>query len=309
MKHVVSISLGSSNRDKRVEFKLGNETILIERIGCDGDEKKASQLFSDMDGKVDAFGVGGVELYIRVTDKNYPLRSGLNLVKKVKQTPYTDGRGLKFILERSVFQRVEPELRYPIVPRRAIMPVAIARYDMAESLHKAGFDLVCCDFMFAFGLPLPIRGLTQLRTIGAILLPAVGLMPISMLYPTGQNQEENIPKYEKWFNYGPVIAGDFLYIRRHMPLDLSGKIIITNTTTPDDVDLLQSRGLSYLVTSTPRLDGRSFGVNVLEAALIAYAGQGRVLTDAEILVLVKELDLKPTIQQLNHFTSRVGNLT
>ncbi len=299
MKHVVSISLGSSSRDKRVEFKLGNETILIERIGCDGDEKRACQLFSDMDGKVDAFGVGGVELYIRIIDKNYPLRSGLNLVKKVKQTPCTDGRGLKFILERSVFQRVEPELRYPIVPRRAIMPVAIARYDMAESLHKAGFDLVCCDFMFAFGLPLPIRGLTQLRTIGAILLPAVGLMPISMLYPTGPNQEENIPKYKKWFNYGPVIAGDFLYIRRHMPLDLSGKIIITNTTTPDDIDLLQSRGLSYLVTSTPRLDGRSFGVNVLEAALIAYAGQGRVLTDAQILAMVKELDLKPTIQQLN----------
>jgi hypothetical protein len=69
MKHVVSISLGSSTRDKKVKFKLGGETIAIERIGCDGDEKKARALFIEMDGKVDAFGVGGVELYVRVSTR------------------------------------------------------------------------------------------------------------------------------------------------------------------------------------------------------------------------------------------------
>jgi hypothetical protein len=84
-----------------------------------------------------------------------------------------------------------------------------------------------------------------------------------------------------------------------MPLDLSGKVIITNTTTASDVDLVRSRGLSYLVTSTPRLDGRSFGANVLEAALIAYAGKSRVLSDTELFALAKELGLKPTVQELN----------
>lgn len=299
MKHVVSISLGSSSRDKKVEFQLGHETIILERIGCDGDEKRARALFAEMDGKVAAFGVGGVELYVRVVNKNYPLRSGLNLVKDVKQTPYTDGRGLKFTLERNIFQLAEPCFRQSIIPRQAMMPVAADRYGMAESLHQAGFDLVFCDLMFGLGLPFPIYGLARLRTLAAILMPVVGLMPISMLYPTGQNQEENIPKYEKWFHYGPVIAGDFQYIRRHMPLDMSGKVIITNTTTPRDLELMQSRGVSYLVTSTPRVEGRSFGTNVLEAALIAYAGKGRALTDAELSGLIKELKLKPDVQSLN----------
>jgi hypothetical protein len=299
MKHVVSISLGSSSRDKKIEFKLGDQTIILERIGCDGNEKKARALFAEMDGKVDAFGVGGVELYVRVKNKNYPLRSGQNLVKDVKQTPCTDGRGLKLTLERNIVQIAEPQFHQPISPRKAMMPLAADRYGMAESLHKAGFDAVYCDLMFGLGLPIPVRGLARLRTVAAILLPVVGLMPISMLYPTGQSQDENVPKYEKWFNYGPVIAGDFLYIRRHMPHDLSGKVIITNTTTQSDVDLMQSRGLSYLVTSTPRLEGRSFGTNVLEAALIAYTGKGRELTDAEILALVDELNLKPNVQELN----------
>lgn len=299
MKHVVSISLGSSTRDKKVEFKLGNEPIMMERIGCDGDEKKARSLFAEMDGKVDAFGVGGVELYVRVVDKNYPLRSGINLVKGVKHTPCTDGRGLKLTMEQNIFQAAEPQFRQPVSPRKGMMPVAVDRYGMAESLDKAGFDLVFCDLMFGLDIPIPIRGLRRLRTLAAILLPVIGLMPISMLYPTGQSQDENVPKYEKWFNYGPVIAGDFQYIRRHMPHDLRGKVIITNTTTQSDVDLMQSRGLSYLVTSTPRLDGRSFGANVLEAALIAYAGKGRELTDDELRALIREFNLEPAVQELN----------
>ena len=299
MKHVVSISLGSSSRDKQVEFKLGETPMLLERIGCDGDEKKARAMFKDMDGKVDAFGVGGVELYIRVVDKLYPLRSGLNLVKDVKQTPCLDGRGVKYTLERNVFQMVESQLPASISPRKAMMPLAADRYGMAESLDRAGFELVFCDLMFGLGLPIPVRGLGQLRAFAAALMPVIGLMPISMLYPTGQNQEEIIPKYEKWFNFGPVIAGDFQYIHRHLPSDLSGKIIITNTTTQADVDLLRERGLAYLVTSTPRLDGRSFGSNVIEAALTAYAGKDRPLSDAELTALIQELDLKPSVQCLN----------
>ena len=299
MKHVVSISLGSSSRDKRVEFKLGETPMVLERIGCDGDEKKARAMFKDMDGKVDAFGVGGVELYIRVVDKLYPLRSGLNLVKDVKQTPCLDGRGVKYTLERNVFQMVESQLPASISPRKAMMPLAADRYGMAESLDRAGFELVFCDLMFGLGLPIPVRGLGQLRAFAAALMPVIGLMPISMLYPTGQNQEEIIPKYEKWFNFGPVIAGDFQYIHRHLPSDLSGKIIITNTTTQADVDLLRERGLAYLVTSTPRLDGRSFGSNVIEAALTAYAGKDRPLSDAELTALIQELDLKPSVQCLN----------
>ena len=299
MKRIVSISLGSSKRDKTVELKLSEQTIRIERIGCDGDEKRARALFAELDGQVDALGVGGVELYVRVADKQYPLRSGLNLVKEVKKTPYTDGRGLKYTLERQLFQLVEPHLATPITPRKAMMPLAADRYGMAESLHRAGFELAFCDLMFGLEMPIAVTDITKLRRLAGLLLPVIGLLPIRLLYPTGQNQDKNVPKFEEWFHYGPVIAGDFLYIRRHMPLDLQGKIILTNTTTEADVELLRERGVVYLVTSTPRLEGRSFGTNIMEAALIAYAGQGRPLTDNELQQLINQLELKPSILRLN----------
>ncbi|MFQ5576574.1 MAG: quinate 5-dehydrogenase [Anaerolineae bacterium] len=298
-KHAVSISLGSSARDKKVTVTFGGEPVIIERIGTDGDEKKARALFTDMDGKVDALGVGGVELYIQLGEKNYPLRSGINLVKGVKTTPAVDGRGLKHTLERRVMQTIEPRLDPPIHPKKAMMTLGIDRFGMAESLAEAGYDTVFCDLMFGLGLPIPVYGLKNLRFLGSVLLPVVGLMPISMLYPTGQSQDTITPKYEKWFDYGPVIAGDFLYIRKHLPADLSGRMIVTNTTTTADVGLLRERGLRYLVTTTPVFEGRSFGTNMLEAALTACAGKGRPLNPAELTAMLDDLHIGPTLQTLN----------
>ena len=44
MKKVLSISLGSSDRNHKVIIKLDQQKILVERIGTDGDLKKAREL-------------------------------------------------------------------------------------------------------------------------------------------------------------------------------------------------------------------------------------------------------------------------
>jgi hypothetical protein len=93
MKRAVSVSLGSSTRDKRVLVNLKDQTISVERIGTDGDVPKARRLFTELDGHVDALGVGGVDLYIRLGEREYPLRAALKLVEGVQRTPVVDGRG------------------------------------------------------------------------------------------------------------------------------------------------------------------------------------------------------------------------
>ncbi|NJC96060.1 MAG: hypothetical protein FIB03_06955 [Anaerolineae bacterium] len=83
MKRAVSISLGSTSRDKAVEINLLGETVRIERIGTNGDEAKARQMFREMDGKVDAFGVGGIDLGVHTPWKFYPHYGALKLVQVV----------------------------------------------------------------------------------------------------------------------------------------------------------------------------------------------------------------------------------
>jgi hypothetical protein len=299
MKRAVSISLGSTTRDKAVEINLLGETVRIERIGTNGDEAKARQMFREMDGKVDAFGVGGIDLGVHTPWKFYPLHGALKLVQDVKQTPYVDGSGLKETLEARVMQWVEQRIGSEIQPKTAFLVAGITRYGMTESFIKAGYQCVFGDLMFGLDIPIAIHSMSALNRTARLIMPIVGRMPLSMLYPTGEKQEQVTPKYEKYYQGNSVTGGDFLYVKQHMPEDMRGKIIVTNTTTPADVEFLKKRGIKYLITTTLNLDGRSFGTNMMEAALVAMAGKGRVLTTDELNALIDQLGFEPQLQKLN----------
>lgn len=298
MKQAISISLGSTRRNKAVDMRILDQEVHIERIGTDGDVARAVELFHELDGKVDAFGVGGMDLGVHTPWRFYPIHDALRLVQGIRHTPYVDGGGLKETLEADIAQVLERECGAEVAPKRALLVAAITRYGMTLSFERAGYQCVYGDLMFALGMPIPVTGLRRLGVLARLLLPIIGRLPMKMLYPTGQEQEENVPKYARWYDWATVIAGDFLYIKRHMPERLDGKVIVTNTTTEADVKLLRQRGVKFLVTSTPVFDGRSFGTNMLEAALVAAAGKGRALTREELTAMLAELQLEPQVQRL-----------
>jgi hypothetical protein len=85
-----------------------------------------------------------------------------------------------------------------------------------------------------------------------------------------------------------------------MPGDLAGKTVLTNTITQDDVQQLRGRGVRLLITTTPELDGRSFGTNVMEGVLVALSGRRpSELTPADYLALLARLNWQPRVQTLN----------
>jgi hypothetical protein len=299
MKRAVSVSLGSVTRDKSVEIELFGEKVLIERIGTDGDVDRAIRLYNDLDSKVDCFGVGGIDLSVGTDQRDWPIYAARKLVRGVKHTPVVDGRGLKFTLERQCMAYVEEHIGAELQPKRAMVNAASDRYGMAVSLVEAGYDMVYGDLQFALGIPIPIRSLAGVRRLLAVIGPIAGRLPIHMIYPTGEKQLESVPRFVKWYNWATILAGDSAYTKRHMPPDLSGKTVLTNTTTEADVERFRKAGVRYLVTTTPRFKGRSFGTNMMESALVAVAGKGRPLTRDELLGMIRELDLHPHIEQLS----------
>ena len=299
MKRAVSVSLGSVTRNKSVEIELFGEKVLIERIGTDGDVEAATRLYNELDGKVDCFGVGGIDLSVGTDTRDYPIYAARKLVQGVKQTPVVDGRGLKFTLERQCMAYVEEKIGQELQPKRAMVNAASDRYGMALSLEEAGYEMVYGDLLFALGIPLPIRTLAGVDRLLKVIGPIAGRLPIDMIYPTGEKQLETIPRFVKWYQWATLLAGDCAYTKRHMPPDLSGKTVLTNTTTEADVERFRTAGVRYLVTTTPRFNGRSFGTNMMESALVAVAGKGRALTRDELLGMIRELDMHPQIEVLN----------
>jgi hypothetical protein len=298
MKRAVSISLGSSKRNKSVQVQLLGQTVCIERLGTDGDMEKAAQLYKELDGQVDAFGVGGADLGLLVDDKWYPLHSVERMVRHVQKTPIVDGTGLKNTLERRVVPFMLRHIAADLEPKRVIMTGGADRWGMTRSFIDGGFDAVFCDLMFALGIPIPLRSTAAVKRLAAVIMPIAGRLPFSWIYPTGESQEKNTPKYGEWYAWATVIAGDCHYIKRFMPARLDGKVICTNTTTPDDVEKFRAAGVKHLVTTTPVMEGRSFGTNMLEAALIAASGQGRALTHPELEALIDRLGLESNLQVL-----------
>lgn len=271
VKKVVSISLGSSTRNHLVETEILGERFIIERIGTDGDKNKAIELIRALDGKVDAFGIGGTDLYIYAGNRRYTFRESKEIAQAAKTTPIVDGSGLKNTLERRVVEYLQKEKIVDLPDKKVLMVCAVDRFGMAEALTTAGCDMTYGDLIFALGIPISIKSLRTLDFLARIVAPCLTQLPIHMLYPIGAQQEENHPKYAHYYHNADIIAGDFHFIKKHMPLDLSGKIILTNTVTKADISMLKNRGINKLITTTPEYGGRSFGTNVMEGVLIALA--------------------------------------
>ena len=299
MKRAVSVSLGSSERDKKVEVELLGERVSVERRGTDGDIAKATALFTELDGQVDALGVGGIDLWVKMENKTWNISAAHKLIQGVKKTPVVDGSGLKNTLEAYAAQTLVSELGAGYAQGRVLLTAAIDRYGMTKSFVAQGYETVFGDLMFALGVPIAIHKFSTFKVVAGLLAAPATKLPISVLYPTGEKQDKIIPKFTKWYEWATVVAGDCHYIKRHMPDNLAGKVIVTNTTTPKDMQMFKQRGVTHVLTTTPVLDGRSFGTNMMEAALTAVAGKNRPLTDAELNGMLTELKLKPTVHDLS----------
>jgi len=288
-----------------VEIDVLGQRCRIERRGTDGDFERALGLLRELDGRVDAIGLGGIDIYLRVRDRRFAIKDGLRLAEAVQKTPVVDGSGLKDTLEReAVYYLREAGLLTPGLP--VLMVCAADRFGMAEALVECGCDVTFGDLIFAAGMSYPVKSLAELEDLAVKLLPRMAELPFHMLYPTGSAQESVDEKkaalFAPYYRAARVLAGDFHLIRRFLPPGLDGQLVLTNTTTREDVELLRERGAGSLGTTTPELEGRSFGTNVMEALFLAYLGKTwEEATREDYLDLMRRLDYRP---RLTYFRGR-----
>ena len=302
MKKVVSVSLGSSSRDHRAQVSLMGEEFDISRVGTDGKLDAAIAKVRELDGHVDAIGLGGIDVYLYAGRHRYALRDGLRLLEAAKTTPVVDGSGLKNTLERATVRFMQDELGMDLRGKRVLMVSALDRFGMAQALVDAGADVLFGDFIFALDKDMPVRDLHEFETMAEKYLPDACKLPFQFFYPTGKKQEKPPePKYPQYYEQAEIVAGDFHFMRQFMPARLDGKIVLTNTVTAANVDELAARGVKTLITTTPEFGGRSFGTNVLEAALVALLGKSwNDVVPADYERLLRELNLKPRVLNLGN---------
>ena len=294
MKTVVSVSLGTSKRDKKDEVEMLGDTYSLERRGTDGDMKRFGELFAELDGKVDALGVGGADIYLVVENRKYAFREILNLIKNVKITPVVDGGGLKHTLERQTIESLIESMEIDFANSRVLLVSAVDRFGMAQALDKSGASVVYGDLLFGIGVPIALRSYESVNRFGKIILPVITKLPFKWFYPTGEKQEKRTPKFEKYFLDADIICGDWHYIHKFMPDKLPGKIIITNTLRKADIKFLRGAGVKTAITTTPMVNGETFATNVMEGVIVAHLGKRpEDISPQEYLDVLTKLGWKP----------------
>ena len=295
---VVSVSLGSSQRDARLDMTLLGRHVQLERRGMDGDVRKAAATFAALRDEVDAFGLGGADLRLDVAGRSYTLRESARWARHAGSTPVVCGTGLKHTLERRAVAQLDGALGW--ASRRVLLPSAADRWGMAEGLADAGARLTIGDLAFLLGWPVALHDLARFERVVRVLAPVVVQLPMAWIYPTGRKQESSVTGWRAdWFEANDVIAGDWHLIARYAPHDLSGKVILTNTTTASDLARLAERGVTTVATTTPRIDGRSLPTNLLEAAFVAIAARG-ALSYADLDAMLDEAALQPHVWHAPH---------
>jgi len=300
MKRVVSVSLGSSKGNKTHEVEILGVPFRIERIGTDGDLEKFAQLFRELDGKVDALGVGGADIFVVIGKRKYAFRQIRNLVKGASKTPVVDGSGLKHTLERETIFALQKEGIVDFSKERVLLVSAVDRYGMAQALAEVCPNVVYADLMFAIGLPIPIRTYAGVQRLGKLVLPLITKLPFKWFYPTGEKQDVRTPKFKKAFDEATVICGDTHFIKRYAPDDLKGKTILTQTVRKATIEWFQKAGVWRLITTTPEMGGETFATNVMEGVLVTLIGKNPAeITEADYLSKLSELGWKPNVMELN----------
>ncbi len=298
-KRVVSVSLGTSRRDKTAQTEMLGVPLMIERRGTDGSKDRFQATLAELDGKVDCFGIGGTDAYLHAGTRRYAFRETLALMEPARITPWVDGSGLKHTLERATVAYLQDQGIVDFGKLRVLLVAGVDRFGMAEALASRARSIVFGDLAFGLGVPIAVRSWAGLQRLAAVALPVVVRMPIAWLYPTGDKQDRNTPKYGHLFAEADVIAGDWHIIRRYMPERLDGKIILTQSSRADETELLRQRGAKLLITTTPEIGGVAFATNVMEAALVAVLGKRPgELTTEDYLGTLTRLGWTPSVQSL-----------
>ncbi len=68
--------------------------------------ERARARIQELDGQVDALGLGGIDIYLYVGGEQFVIGDGLRLAEARPQTPVVDGSGLKNTLERRVVREL-----------------------------------------------------------------------------------------------------------------------------------------------------------------------------------------------------------
>jgi predicted amino acid dehydrogenase len=291
MKKIISISLGTSQRDYEIKAKFLGHNFSIRRIGTDGDTREIVELLYDWETRADAIGLSGVKFPSKVGLRRTAEQRDLRLkeLSADLKTPVTTGEALRNVAQGWVARYVQETQKDYFTNARVLV--------LAECTDNIQF----ADPILEHGIPKFLNSLKDMERYAKGVHDVLSLSPTRVI-------ATSLPLLNEWNKYilrkamqkATVVIvpyeGFYEYLDSCTLEELGGKTVVTSTAYDDRVDFLKKRGVDVIIDATPRILQRVVQVDVLEAMIMAALGKKEgELTGDELLEVISEQRIRPSI--------------
>ncbi len=304
VKEIISISLGSSDRDYEFETEFLGQDFYIRRIGADGNLEKAAAMLAEWDKDADVMGLGHIKFPYEIGADRGKQKHAQKLEKLASRirTPVVTGESLRKVGYEWSLRHIQFKFGGNYFNNaRVLFLSGMTNYSMAKNMSEYTENLTFADPVLKNGISKFLNSLKELERYGGGIHEVLKWVPSkrfsSSVVPLKAWNEYIIRKAMQKANVIVVpYYGFYDYLEKCTLEELGGKIIITATAYDDRIQFLKERGVNVVIDSTPKILERVVAVNVLEALIIAALGKPpEEVTDDDLLEVVSEQRMDPRV--------------
>jgi predicted amino acid dehydrogenase len=310
VKKIVSVSLGPDSLDCKFRTEFLGQKFSVERIGTNGNARKAADLIPEVKERADVIGLGNVRDHYFVGTNYFQQKSTRKLEKLAGDMPVTTGARLREIVQEWSLRSAQTELGNIFNNARVLFFSGSTNYRLASVMSEYTDNLSFADPVLQFGAP------NLLYSISALELYAGGSHPL-LRFGAGQSPLASIAagRYintlmlKRAVRNADVVVAPFHQLESYGRKELEGKTLITSTVSADRVEVLKDKGVRLVIDCSLQLFPQTVGLNIVEAMVIAALDKspGDIAHD-DYLEIFTDMELKPRIlypieglKQINRF--------
>lgn len=297
MKHVVSISLGSSSQDFEFTTTILGSRLHVRRVGADGDVGRAAELAQQWGDEAATLGIG--------VDQDSDALMGV-IARYNGSATLTTGTRFCGILQEWAVRHAQGQMAGFFDNARVLFLSGLQDYRVALAMSEYSANLQFADPALQLGVPKLLGSLQalQLYSDGAHYVKDWSL---PALLNQGPVKEWARFVVRKALQKASVVVAPIHLLDEYGLEELAGKTVIASNVSEARMATLHDKGVATVIDGAPLMHGHSLGANLLEAMVIAATGKHpEDLMEDDYLEVISALKLEPRVVYPNGFqrTSR-----
>ena len=301
MKHVVSISLGSSQQDFEFTTEFLGTRLRVQRIGTNGSTATAIKLIKQWDKKAAAIGLGVLKDSYKVGSQRFIDKDSARLKAVATRVPVTTGGRLGDILQEWAVRHAQTQLGNYFNNARTLFFSGLTDYKLALALSEHTTNLQFADPVLQLGVPKLLGSLDALHLYsnGAHYVKDWTL-PAAIA--SGPVKEWSRFVLRKAMQKATVLVAPAHELDHYGLEELAGKTLITAAVNDERMALLRDKGVSTVIDGAPLMHGHVIAAHLLDAMILAATGKAanEILED-DYLEIITGMDAQPRIVYPNGY--------